>query len=40
MNEPVNQAWLSALRLFCEWYADLLDDIGHMLYGEADGHDE
>lgn len=31
MNEPIMQAWASALRLFCEWYRDLLDDVANMM---------
>lgn len=39
MKEPVGQAWLSALRLFCEWLADLKADIDNMMPTEIDLED-
>lgn len=40
MRESFAQAWISALKLFAEWFSDLYDDIDNMLHREDGDSDE
>ena len=40
MRESYAQAWISALRLFAEWFADLYDDFHNTLGLEEDDSTE